>query len=452
MRNFGIGLVIILATLGGAALVHAANGEAVKVQLADGGTWRGSTGERVRVVYLDRSMRRTAEGTLARFSDGWLELTGDDGKRLPPIYNADVQSIERLEEAGQAPSPAGETDPVSDGEPTDAEEGAAEGSSTDAPSPSENEDGEGDESIRPTFILPLTGMVGLEFRAEEIEAITAEADELGPGQTIVLEINSGGGYVAEWEMIRDSIYEAQKRHRVVAWVLDGTSAACSTSVACDVIVMKSSGHMGSVTTLMGAPSAPMEYQVREAERGMANVLRKAGRSPKLAVPFKTGDHPWKSLLSYTKDSETGDVTWFQSLEGDVIMNRPGQVLGFDARQAVDCGLAIGIADTKEELGQLLDQGGWREIGSGEEIHEKWNDTVKRCQKSIKFSLKEFGELGDDEEGLRKKIKIVEKWLRWYRDAANVPTSMYHGGQFFGRKQLEQMLMIMKEQLRELRED
>jgi ATP-dependent protease ClpP protease subunit len=34
------------------------------------------------------------------------------------------------------------------------------------------------------------------------------SDAIGPAQTIVLEINSGGGYVAEWEMIRDSIYDA----------------------------------------------------------------------------------------------------------------------------------------------------------------------------------------------------------------------------------------------------
>lgn len=193
---------------------------------------------------------------------------------------------------------------------------------------------------------------------------------------------------------------------------------------------------------------PVGYQVNGARRYIEPVLRASGRSPKLGIPFKTGEAGKLSLLSYSKDPETGDVTWYQSHEGDVIMNGPGEVLGFDAGQAIDCGLAIGEADTEEELGILLNQGGWREVGTGRELHEKWNDLVKRCQKSIQFSMKEFGELGDDEQSLRKKIKIVEQWLRWYRDAANVPTAMG----FYSRAQLKQMLIMMREQLREMQED
>ena len=452
MRIFSIGLILFAALLGASLTRPAIAGEAVKVQLADGGTWRGSTGDRIRVVYLDRSIRRTVEGTLARFSDGWLEMTGSDGKRLPPIYSADVQEIERLQDDG-ASSPAEDQDePVAAEETSDSAGTASEDLPVDGSNPAAGgEDGEVDESIRPTFILPLTGMVGVEFRAEEIEAITKQADELGPGQTIVFEIESGGGYVAEWEMIRDAIYEAQKRHRLVAWVIDGTSAAAMTTLCCDVIVMQSRGHFGSITTLAGGPSMPVGYQVNKARRYIEPALRRSGRSPKLGIPFKTGEAGDLSLLSYTKDPETGDVTWYQSHEGEVIMNSAGDVLGFDAGEAIDCGLAIGEADSEEELGILLDQGGWREVGTGRDLHDKWNDLVKRCTKSIQFSMKEFSELGNDEDGLRKKIKIIEKWLRWYRDAANVPTSMYHRGQFYGRKQLEQMQMLMKEELRALRE-
>jgi hypothetical protein len=441
MRNVLSGLVIATAFLL-TPLVSAANGDPVTIELSDSKDWQGKAGEQIRVVYKDRSRNKTVEGTLVRFQDGWLQLTSS-GRRLAPIYGDDIVSVKRL--GGEQPSDDDASSASEDPSDTSASSDAA----TSVASDTTSADGDEvvDESIRGTFLLPLTGMVGKEFRNEEIDAIVAQADAIGPGQTIVLEINSGGGYVAEWEMIRDSIYDTQKRHRVVAWVLDGTSAACSTSMACDVIVMKSRGHMGSVTTLMGAPSAPMQYQVAAAEAGMAHVLRKAGRSPKLAVPFKTGDHPTKSLLSYTKDPETGAVTWYQSLEGEVKMNRPGQVLGFDARQAVDCKLAIGIADTKEQLGQLLDQGGWRELGTGEKIHESWNDLAKRCEKSITLSRKEFAEAGGDAQGIRKRIKIVEGWLRWYQRAPNILVSM----QFYPKAQLEQMLLGLREQLRALQE-
>ncbi len=440
-KVFGIVLVACVAFCVCAPAAQA--GDRVRVETQDG-VWRGELGDQIRVVYKARGIRRTVEGTLIRISDGWLEMKGADGRRIPPIHPADLVSIDRLADAsGDGESAEGGVDdPASESDSgTEASPAAGGGDASE----------ESDESIRPTFILPLTGMVGVEFRAEEIEAITAEADELGPGQTIVLEINSGGGYVAEWEMIRDAIYEAQKRHRVVAWVIDGTSAAGMTTLCCDVIVMQSRGHFGSITTLAGGPSMPVGYQVNGARRYIEPVLRRFGRSPKLAIPFKTGDAGGLSLLSYSKDPETGDVTWYQSLEGDVDMNRPGEVLGFKAREAVDCGLAIGIADDEEALGELLDQGGWREVGTGRDLHDDWNELVERCKKSIQFSMKEFGELGNDENGLRKRIRIVEGWLRWYRDAANVPTSMYHGGQFYGRRQLEAMLIQLKDQLRELRQ-
>lgn len=434
MKHLCLGLGIA-AVLMAAPLATAQNApSAVRIELKDG-VFRGQTGDRIRVVYRERGMRRVLEGTLARFVDGWLELTDGD-RRLAPVYAADIVSIEQL---------GGSAEPVSDGGA--ASDSAADGTAatSDEAATSTTEDGEVDLSIRPTFLLPLTGMVGGDFRPEEIEAVAAQADALGPGQTIVLEINSGGGYVAEWEMIRDAIYEAQKRHRLVAWVLDGTSAAASTSLSCDLIVMKSRGHLGSITTLMGGPSAPLGYQIQSARANMQPMLRRGGRTPKMGIPFKTGDAGPLSLLSYTKDPDTGDVTWYQSLEGEEIMNNKGQVLGFTAAEAIDCGLAIGPADTKEELGVLLDQGGWREVGTGEKLHDDWITLAERCKKSIELSKKELGALPGGVQGLRQQIKIFQEWIRWWDRAANA--CMEAG--IPNKKKLEQRIIVLQEQLQAL---
>ena len=431
--GFGIAVAIVVAPLAMAQ----DSPVSVQVETKDG-VWRGQTGQQIRVVYRERGMRRTLEGTLVRYADGWLELAGPGGKRLSPVFSADIVSIEQLGESSDTGSAA-------DGSSDDGGGNASADSSGDG-SASPSEDGEVDLSIRPTFLLPLTGMVGGDFRPEEIENVAAQADAIGPGQTIVLEINSGGGYVAEWQMIRDAIYEVQKQHRVVAWVLDGTSAAASTSLCCDVIVMKSRGHLGSITTLMGGPSAPTAYQVASAIENMQPMLRRGGRTPKMGVPFKTGDAGELSLLSYTKDPDTGDVTWYQSLEGEKIMNNKGQVLGFTALEAIDCGLAIGQADTKEELGILLNQGGWREVGTGEKLHDDWIALAERCKKSIIFDNKELGKLPGGEEGLRKQIKIFEEWIRWWDRAANACMEV----RIPSKKQLEQTVIVLKEQLQALR--
>ncbi|MCH2141207.1 MAG: hypothetical protein MK100_09280 [Phycisphaerales bacterium] len=438
-------LGVLISTLGVAftPLAVAAEGESIRLEIASG-FWRGHTGDEVRVVYKARGIRRTIQGTIARYADGWLELTGESGSRLAPVFVSDIQSIEQLNGGGEVTeSDADETskDLAADSEADVTQETDADNS------PKVAQAVEEDESIKPTFLLPMTGMVGLEFRPEEIEAIIAQADELGPGQTIVLEIDSGGGYVAEWEMIRDAIYEGQKRHRFVAWVIDGTSAACSTTLCCDVIVFTSRGYIGSITTLMGNPSAPVDYQVASARRFLEPVLRRFGRSPKLAVPFKTGDAGSLSLLSYSKDPETGKVTWYQSLEGDVDLNRAGDVLGFTAREAIDSGLAIGPADTEEELGVLIGQNGWKEVGTGRKLHEDWNAIVKRGQKELQLSSIEFQETGNDLAGLTKKIKIVESWLRWYKNHSNIP--MNSG--IPPKKNLEQLLIQLKDQRRVLQQ-
>jgi hypothetical protein len=397
MKRFILGFGIVTALSVGPLGMAADDAPPVRVEMQDGSIWRGQAGAEIKVTFTQRGLRRMLEGTLARYSEGWLELTGPGGKRLAPVFAADIVSIE-LKDV--------------------------------------------DYSIRPTFLLPLTGMVGGDFRPEEIEAVAAQADELGPGQTIVLEINSGGGYVAEWQMIRDAIYEIQKRHRMVAWVLDGTSAAASTSLCCDVIVMKSRGHFGSITTLMGGPSAPIAYQVNSARENMQPMLRKAGRSPKLGIPFKTGEAGALSLLSYTRDPETGDVTWYQNLEGEEIMNRNGQVLGFSATEAVHSGMAIGIADTKEELGLLLNQGGWREAGTGTKLHEDWLEIATRCKKAIAADNKERGKLGGSARDIRKQIKILKSWMRWWDRAANACMEV----RIPSKKQLEQMIVQLEEQL------
>jgi len=66
---------------------------------------------------------------------------------------------------------------------------------------------------------------------------------------------------------------------------------------------------------------------------------------------------------------------------------------------------------------------------------------------MKLSMKEFKEAGGGAQGIRKQIKIVEDWLRWYKRAPNVLVSM----QFTPKAQLEQMLVGLREQLRALQE-
>ena len=90
----------------------------------------------------------------------------------------------------------------------------------------------GEKKQRQVFILPMKGMVGAGLRHEEMEKIEKEADKFGPGQIIVLRINSGGGDVTEGDRIVRTLSRIREKHRLVAWLEEAISGAAFTAFNC----------------------------------------------------------------------------------------------------------------------------------------------------------------------------------------------------------------------------
>ena len=89
------------------------------------------------------------------------------------------------------------------------------------------------------------------------------------------------------------------------------------------------------------------------------------------------------LLSYTRDPDTGEVTWFDNLSGDVILSTADQNLEFTSSTAIHSGFAQGIAYTTDDLAKLLDLPAWPEgVDYGREIKEKWHKKVKKCEEAV----------------------------------------------------------------------
>jgi hypothetical protein len=266
-------------------------------------------------------------------------------------------------------------------------------------------------------------------------------DELGPGQTLVLHISSGGGYVAEWQLIWQTIQEIKKKHRVIAWVKTAISAAASTSLACTGIVFETSGALGSITTLSSAGESSLAVQMRGV-RELEEVLREGGYSKHFAMPFKLN----AGLLSYDKDPETGAVTFYPDVTGDHILSDSTHVLTIKAREAEDCGFAIGIADSREELAQVLDMGGWNEIGTGQEMFDKWSRDCKACTNDIQRYGAKLQRLDmNSAKGLQEAITIIRKFIRWW---GRTPNMCF--GKIPPKSQLELQLEELQLRLRDLR--
>ena len=91
---------------------------------------------------------------------------------------------------------------------------------------------EASKAARQIFILPQSGMVGVGLRAAEMEKVEKAADKFGPGQIIVLRINSPGGLVTEADEIDKVLNRVREKHRLVAWLEEAISAAAVMALHC----------------------------------------------------------------------------------------------------------------------------------------------------------------------------------------------------------------------------
>ncbi len=405
-----------------AVLVSAAAAQSVNLTLKDGTRWRGKVGDVVKVVAVERGIESTLEGTIVRAGDKFiaLETTIAGATRQKVIFFGDIVSITALAEAadskGSSAPAASEAATSSDisGKPAAASSPANKSKDTAVP------------AGRPTgvFYLPLEGGVGEEIRHDEIEAIGKEADKYGPGQIIVLMINTNGGLVLEAELIDETLADLQKRHRVVAWVKKAISAGCSLAMGCSEIYFMSEGTAGSVTTVRGTESVP-EDQVQSHIEALVATAKRNGYSEHVARAMKLN----KYLCSYDKDPVTGDITWYGDLSGEFDLSDEKSNLCFNATNAIHCKFAKGRADTYDDLAKALDLPEWKEVNDyGRRIAKKWSDTVERAKIEIPSLLtrKQFkGASGGEIERLGTIIRINEELIRWIDRAPNI--AMYSFG-------------------------
>ena len=402
-----------------------------ELQLDSGATWRGDDGDEVDVVFSEQGVTQSMTGAVIsiRGRSGYEilvikgDIAGKPAKKV--IFAADIISMTSTGEGGGF---SGVDTPDS-----------GEGSSTDGTS------GSDDKGV---FYMPWSGMVGIGARHEEFEALAAEADKLGPGQTIVIQIKSGGGLVLEGDRIHDTLVDIKKRHRLVAWVKEAISAAAFTALHCDEIYMMKNGAMGSIVMFAGQTAikgAELQAWIEE----LAEVAVIGGRDPIPAVCMVTRT----KMASYDKDSDSGKITWFPDMRGEFDISDAKNVLSLNAENAFHSGYIDGIADTKEELATLLDMEEWKEVNnSGQKIYDSWQATLKRAREELPklFARMEYkgSGAGDGLAQLAAQIQLWERILYWYDRV--YPLAVYEIGLPAERGPLDRQLKEMKKQLADQR--
>ncbi len=420
------------------AVSAAALGENISVVLPNGTSWRGDTAEKVTVQYQDGTM---VSGFVTRSTDLYIVFRigdGPDEQLVIPL--SELRSIS----SGDAAAPAAEESSEDTGGSSVEPAGAA----------TESDDARNDtggKGPRGVFYLPLKdapygGMVGDSIRVKEIEEIIAQADEAGPGQIIVLDIESGGGSVPAAIIICERIQQAKNHHSFVAWCGQSISAAAYAAVSCDRIVFKPTGHLGSIT--MHSGGKPVSDEMEEKWITMLeHTLIEAGRSPYLARAMVVN----LSWLSYTKDPVTGKCTHYnvpQGVPGEIVLSLPNENCVYTADEAKDSCLSIGTASSKEELAKLLDLAEWNELGSGQELYDDWHKTLIKAKREVTLQKVELGLLGEYTrvKQIKDTIAIYKDWQRLWKKA---PEFCLYGGGIPSYDQLERMIEELELELRNM---
>ena len=196
-------------------------------------------------------------------------------------------------------------------------------------------------------VITAEGMVGRQMAAEPLKEIIPWLEQNGV-DIVVYKVNSGGGFTFEVERLSRVLHDEYKpRFKTVAWIRSAISAASMTSHTLEDIYFFPEGNYGSAVEFSGAGNSTEQRDEREHERNLyvaEHISERGNKHPAIMKAMQM-----QSPLSYSKDPTTGEVTWFESLEGDVILNRETDVFSFTAQQAEASGFSAGTAGTLEQL-------------------------------------------------------------------------------------------------------
>jgi hypothetical protein len=378
-------------------------GQPVEIRLKDGSRWRGDLNAQIVVTFMQQRIEVEMTGTLVKAADLYIVVSTNIAGEMKEqtIFRDDIVKVET---AAAAPASSNSKS---------ARSPKVKASTGDSPNVPVDANG----NAMGTIVLPLEGFVGGPFRKEEIIEVGKKADEIGPGQIIVLLIDSNGGSALESQYIADEIFKIRERHRVVAWIKKAISAGCQTAMCCQEIYFMTEGTAGAVTTWN--PGSGQSIKGEELEKSVEHleeIAERSGYSPYIAKAMKTN----KGVVSYDKDPETGEVTFYPDKRGEFLLSDENSNLSFTSSVALHCGFSKGTADTEEELAKLLNLPKWHEVTDyGRKIAKEWQDTYAKAETEIPLLMARMQYLGSGTgTQLEQQIRIVTEIIRWFDRCPN----------------------------------
>jgi hypothetical protein len=162
--------------------------------------------------------------------------------------------------------------------------------------------------------------------------------------------------------------------------------------------MMPNGNIGACTAWHGALEAMEDWPLEQLLIDMEEVSKKANRNPLIMRAMQI-----QQPLSATIDPVTGNVKWFgNATDGEKVLNPDGQILTFNAADAVKYKFAKAICASKEELAAAM-------LGEGVEYEWAGREATDYVDNSIRTN----------DKANKEAIEVIVKYVRAIEEAAGI---------------------------------
>jgi hypothetical protein len=190
-------------------------------------------------------------------------------------------------------------------------------------------------------------MVGVYITADALrKMIPMLEEELGKDKSslVVLRVHSAGGLFSEVQPISDVIHdEYQTRWRVVAWIETAISSGADAVHGIREIYFTPQGNYGAAGCTWGC--MPINHESLERQLEVMKQQSARGNHDPLIMRSMQIQAP----LSATVDP-SGAVHWFpDATSGEILVNRPNEILTFNCKTAEIVHFSKGTADALHQL-------------------------------------------------------------------------------------------------------
>jgi hypothetical protein len=242
------------------------------------------------------------------------------------------------------------------------------------------------DSHHGVIVVPLENDLGLTVPPRVLDTVLQKADEMGPGQTMLLVAdtdNPTGQRVIEW------IANCRKQHRVVMWIKRPSVRAFCWGMYCDDRVASRDCIAQMLSRFPAHRYLPDTVESRDL---WMNALSTPGNDPPTSSR-QLADQCLSAaaIRSYDIDPTTSEVLIRDDLRGEFIFSPK---VGCTPEQAIDLLVRLhvigAVINEPLELANWLGGDEWQESSdAGRKAMRQWEVVAKKCEPLILSLVKQW---------------------------------------------------------------